>query len=117
MPIFKPCRLFTPPTAESFDWSECMRNIVAAVAAVTLSALTMPCAYAHHAFAAEFDANQPITLRGVVTKVELINPHSWLYIDVKDGATGKTVPWKIEMGAPNALMRRGWNKSSLPAGT
>jgi len=70
---------------------------------------------AHHAFSAEFDANQPITLRGSVTKVDWINPHSWLYIDVKD-KSGKVTPWKIEMGAPNQLLRRGWNKNSLPIG-
>ena len=71
---------------------------------------------AHHAFSAEFDANKPVTLRGAVTRVDWINPHSWLYIDVKDAA-GKTVSWKIEMGAPNQLLRRGWNKNSLPVGT
>lgn len=71
---------------------------------------------AHHAFSAEFDANNPVTLKGVVTRVDWINPHSWLYIDVKD-ASGKVVPWKIEMGAPNQLLRRGWNKKSLPPGT
>lgn len=70
---------------------------------------------AHHAFSAEFDANNPVTLKGVVTRVDWINPHSWLYIDVKD-ASGKVVPWKIEMGAPNQLLRRGWNKKSLPPG-
>jgi len=70
---------------------------------------------AHHAFSAEFDANQPITLRGSVTKVEWINPHSWLYMDVKD-KSGKVTAWKVEMGAPNQLLRRGWNKNSLPIG-
>lgn len=70
---------------------------------------------AHHAFSAEFDAGNPVTLKGVVTRVDWINPHSWLYIDVKD-ASGKVVPWKIEMGAPNQLLRRGWNKKSLPPG-
>ena len=72
--------------------------------------------WAHHAFTAEFDANNPITLKGAVTKVEWINPHSWLYLDMKD-ATGKVESWKVEMGAPNQLMRRGWNLNSLPAGT
>jgi hypothetical protein len=71
---------------------------------------------AHHAFTAEFDANNPVTLKGTVTKVEWINPHSWLYLDMKD-ATGKVESWKVEMGAPNQLMRRGWNLNSLPAGT
>lgn len=70
---------------------------------------------AHHAFSAEFDAARPVTLRGAVTRLEWINPHSWLYLDVKD-ADGTVVAWKVEMGAPNQLLRRGWNKNSLPAG-
>ncbi len=70
---------------------------------------------AHHAFSAEFDGTKPITLKGVVSKVEWINPHSWLTIDVKDKA-GKLESWKIEMGAPNQLLRRGWNKNTLPVG-
>jgi hypothetical protein len=73
--------------------------------------------WAHHAFASEFDGNRPVTLKGAVTKVEWINPHSWLYLDVKDPTTGKAVSWKVEMGAPNQLLRRGWNKDSLPVGT
>ena len=73
-------------------------------------------AVAHHAFAAEFDVNQPVKLRGVVTKVEWINPHAWLHIDVK-GADGSTEQWEIELGAPNGLLRRGWRKDSVPVGT
>src|ERR1700737_3618897 len=73
--------------------------------------------WAHHAFTAEFDANTPVTLKGAVTKVEWINPHSWLYLDMKDTTTGKVESWKVEMGAPNQLMRRGWNMNSLPVGT
>src|SRR5262245_35698550 len=71
---------------------------------------------AHHAFSAEFDASKPVTLRGAVTRVDWINPHSWLYIDVKD-AGGKVTSWKVEMGAPNQLLRRGWNKNTIPVGT
>jgi len=71
---------------------------------------------AHHAFTAEFDANQPIVLKGIVSKAEWVNPHSWVYLDVKDDA-GKTTTWAIECGAPNALLRRGWNKNSLPIGS
>jgi hypothetical protein len=71
---------------------------------------------AHHAFTAEFDADQPIVLKGVISKAEWINPHSWVYLDVKDDA-GKTTTWAIECGAPNALLRRGWNKNSLPIGS
>ena len=70
---------------------------------------------AHHAFTAEFDASQPIVLKGVVSKAEWVNPHSWVYLDVKDDA-GKTTTWAVECGAPNALLRRGWNKNSLPIG-
>jgi hypothetical protein len=93
-----------------------MRRMLAAAAAIAVTVVGVPLG-AHHAFSAEFDANQPVTLKGAVTKVEWINPHSWLYIDVKDPATGKVVSWKVEMGAPNQLLRRGWNKNSLPAGT
>lgn len=71
---------------------------------------------AHHAFSAEFDANRPVNLRGTVTKTEWINPHSWIHIDVKS-ADGKVSSWAIECGAPNALLRRGLNKTSIPAGT
>lgn len=73
-------------------------------------------AAAHHAFAAEFDANRPVKFRGTVTKMEWINPHAWIHIDVK-GEDGKVVSWMIEAAAPNALLRRGWTKNSLPVGT
>jgi hypothetical protein len=73
-------------------------------------------AIAHHAFAAEFDPNAPVKLRGTVTKMEWINPHSWIYMDVK-GPDGKVVNWMVEAGAPNALLRRGFTKDSLPPGT
>src|SRR3954454_6988377 len=71
---------------------------------------------AHHAFSAEFDANKPIQLKGTVVKMEWINPHSWIHIDVKT-PDGKVEKWMIEGGAPNALLRRGWNKNSLLPGT
>ena len=71
---------------------------------------------AHHAFAAEFDVNRPIHLQGTVTKIDWINPHAWLHMDVK-GANGSVEHWDIEMGAPNALLRRGWTKKSLLPGT
>ena len=71
---------------------------------------------AHHAFSAEFDAKKPVTLKGTVTRMEWINPHSWIHIDVK-GPDGKTVAWMIEGGAPNALLRRGFTKNSLPVGS
>ena len=72
-------------------------------------------ALAHHAFAAEFDATKPIKLKGTVVKMEWINPHTWLHLDVKR-PDGKTERWMIEGGPPNALYRRGFNKNSLPVG-
>ena len=71
---------------------------------------------AHHAFSSEFDASRPIVLRGTVTKTEWINPHSWIHIEVKSD-DGKLASWAIECGAPNSLMRRGLNKTSIPIGT
>lgn len=70
---------------------------------------------AHHSFAAEFDADQPITLKGTIYRLDLVNPHSWLYVDVKN-ASGAVERWNVEMGAPNALIRRGVTKASVPVG-
>ncbi len=71
---------------------------------------------AHHAFTAEFDASKPVKLRGTVTKVEFVNPHSWIHIDVKE-PDGKVVAWAIEGGTPNTLFRLGITRNSLPLGT
>jgi len=71
---------------------------------------------AHHSFAAEFDANQPVTLTGSLTKMEWVNPHGWIYVDVK-GADGTVVNWAIEVVAPNALLRRGLRKEDFPIGS
>jgi len=92
-----------------------MRLLIALTAAAGLFLLALP-ARAHHAFEAEFDANKHVTLRGRVTQVEWINPHVWIHLDAKD-ADGNITSWMIEGGPPNALVRRGWNKRSLPEGT
>jgi hypothetical protein len=72
-------------------------------------------AVAHHSFAAEFDDKQPVTLDGTVVKFDFMNPHSWIYLDVKK-ADGTTERWSVETGSTNALFRRGWRKDSLRAG-
>jgi hypothetical protein len=89
-------------------------SIAAAAALLVAGAVQVA---AHHSFAAEFDAKRPVKLRGTVVKMEWINPHSWIHIDVKDAASGKVERWMVEGGAPNALLRRGWNKNSLTEGT
>jgi hypothetical protein len=73
-------------------------------------------AFAHHAFAAEFDAKKPVKLRGTVTKMEWINPHTWIYMDVKKD-DGTVEEWMIEAGTPNTLLRRGFTRESLKSGT
>ena len=93
-----------------------MRISSLALAAGAAFVLATGPAAAHHSFAAEFDANQPVQLRGTVVRVEWINPHTWIHIDVKE-ADGKTVRWMIEGGTPNTLLRRGLTRNSLPEGT
>ena len=82
-----------------------------AVIGAVLAAGTVGAAFAHHSFAAEFDRDKPVKLQGSVVQFEWVNPHSWIHIK-----TGSQV-WRIEGGAPSALLRRGWNRNSLPAGT
>ena len=89
-----------------------LANLLLAVGA----ALALPeIGVAHHAFAAEFDANKPLTLTGTVTNVEWTNPHAWFYIDVKD-EQGQFASWGMELGSPNLLMRSGWTRSALKVG-
>jgi hypothetical protein len=92
------------------------RSYVACAAGALLLAFGAAPAVAHHAFSSEFDAAKPIKLAGVVKKMEWINPHSWLTLEVK-GLDGSIEVWEIEAGAPNAMFRRGFNKNSLPIGT
>jgi hypothetical protein len=89
-------------------------GLLSLVAITALLASAMP-ASAHHAFAAEFDRDKPITMTGTVTKLEWTNPHARIYIDVKD-EKGNVVNWDFELGPPNGLMRRGWNRNSLRQG-
>lgn len=91
------------------------RKWMVAAAAAGFLAMGLP-VWAHHAFAAEFDASKPLKLQGTVTKWELVNPHSWIHLDVK-GTDGKTVEWMVEGGSPNSLFRLGFTKDSLPPGT
>ena len=70
---------------------------------------------AHHAFAAEFDVNQPVKVHGTTAKMEWVNPHAWIHVDVKE-ADGKVTTWRFELGAPNSLIRLGWKKDTVPIG-
>ena len=88
---------------------------VLAGAAFALTAAAVP-AVAHHSFAAEFDAKKPVNFKGKITKMEWINPHTWLHVDVQQ-PNGTNVNWAIEAGTPNVLFRRGFTKESLLPGT
>jgi hypothetical protein len=85
------------------------------LAAIIGLMVASPPLHAHHAFAAEYDAQKPITLTGTVTKVEWTNPHARIYLDVKD-ENGQVANWDFELGPPNGLMRRGWTRTSLKPG-
>ena len=93
-----------------------MRSKLFAAALIGGIMLSAPALRAHHAFAAEFDANQPMTLKGVLTKMEWANPHGWIHVDVK-GSNGKVESWAVESVGPAALMRRGLRKTDFKIGT
>jgi hypothetical protein len=93
-----------------------MKKLVLSVMGIAVLVGAAVPLWAHHSFAAEFDPGKPVKLTGTVTEMEWINPHSWIHIDVK-GPDGKVVSWMVEGGSPNALLRRGFTKAALPAGT
>ncbi len=93
-----------------------LRRVISRPAVLAgLFALAMP-AFAHHNFAAQYDANQPITLEGVVTRVDWMNPHVYFYIDVENAETGEIESWALEMGPPHMLQARGWKRNSMQLG-
>ena len=91
------------------------RVLAVLVGAIALIASAMP-VFAHHSFAAEFDSQKTVSLTGVVTKVEWMNPHTYFYVDVKDPQSGKVSNWACEMGSPNGLTRQGWTRNTLKVG-
>ena len=92
-----------------------MKRLWRALLTVAVMLLSAVAVRAHHSFAAEYDANQPIVLKGEIARIDLVNPHAWLYLEVKE-TDGTVVRWNIEMGAPNNLIRRGVTKTTLPIG-
>ena len=91
-----------------------MKKFSILFAGLSLLLVALPLA-AHHAFAPEFDVEKPVTVTGKIVKFDLVNPHSWLYVDVTE-PDGAITHWRFELGAPNALLRLGWKKSTIPAG-
>ena len=92
-----------------------LRTLVAALVVSAALIQTSGSAVAHHSFAAEFDAAQPVELKGIVTRLEWTNPHSWLWVDVK-GVDGKVTSWAVEFGGPDSLLQKGLRKTDFPIG-
>jgi hypothetical protein len=88
------------------------RYILASAVSVVVASMPV---LAHHSFAAEYDREKPVTLKGAVTSVDWVNPHAWIYVDVKDD-TGKVTNWSCELGSPNLLLRNGWRRDTLKPG-
>lgn len=94
-----------------------LKTLGVAIAGGLLALSTAGAALAHHSFGAEFDQNAPVTIAGDVIKFEWVNPHSWIHIDYINPKTGQHEHWRIEGGAPSALLRRGWDRNTLKPGT
>jgi hypothetical protein len=94
-----------------------LRTLGAALLGAAVTMGGAGAAFAHHSFGAEFDQNAPVTLEGTVIKFEWVNPHSWIHIDYVNPKTNQHEHWRVEGGAPSALLRRGWDRNSLPPGT
>jgi hypothetical protein len=92
-----------------------MRVGVRLLAAIAVLASSSSAVTAHHSFAAQYDANKPVTLKGIVSKVEWTNPHARFYVDVRD-ETGTVTNWNLELASPNVLVRNGWSRKSLMVG-
>lgn len=93
-----------------------MTKTTRTVLAALLLATASPAAMSHHSFRSQYDANQPVTVTGVVTKIDWMNPHVYFYVDVTDEATGEVQSWGFEMGPPHMLERRGWKRNSMKIG-
>ena len=93
------------------------RKTVSALGGLVAAAALAGAAYAHHAFSAEFDAEAPVLLKGKVSKVEWVNPHTWIHIDAVDEETSETTAWMVEGGTPNTLLRAGLTRRTLTPGT